>query len=189
MSDDKPVSMKKGFAVIFAISSIFGIITALSNSSSPSYMVNPDSEPRTDMLEKTTFSGIPRKKIPVVKFAISSLLEACPNISKYAVHGENIHVYYYPNGWEATPAHLDVELDLERESLEAMPQGLRDPQWGGHVELGVSGGKNPGAIMEMPLPLWLCNMPVDPDILSSRERHWEQEKRFLPLPSISPNSF
>ncbi|MFT8664016.1 MAG: hypothetical protein ABF772_03175 [Acetobacter orientalis] len=124
-----------------------------------------------------------------VKLALSELLSACNNIPKYASHGENIHIYYYPEGWEATPAHIDVELNLDRKSLQAMPQGLRDPQWGGHVELGLSGGKEPGAIMEMSLPLWLCSLPVDPGILSSSERHWDQEKRFMPLPNIPSNSF
>ncbi|ATJ89389.1 hypothetical protein HK16_10820 [Acetobacter senegalensis] len=141
------------------------------------------------MLEKAQFHSIPNKKSASSKAAIAALLHACPNIEKYAVHGENLDVFYYENGWEGTPAHLDVELDLDPASIKALPQGLRDPQWGGHVELGLSGGKEPGAIMEMPLPLWLCGLPVDEDILSSRKRDWVQQKQFLAISQIQPNSF
>lgn len=145
--------------------------------------------PRTDMLEHASFSGVPKRNISSIRSAVASLLAACPKISQYAMHGENLRIYYYPEGWEATAAHLDVELDLERESLLSLPQGLRDPQWGGHVELGLSGGAEPGAIMEMPLPEWLCDVPVDEDILSSVKRDWSQAKILLPIPGIRPGSF
>lgn len=183
MSEKKTSNIKQVFLVTFSIAVVFAGITVLFGSSEQKH------EPRTDMVEKAVFSGVPSKKMASVKFALSEILSVCTNIPKYAAHGENIHIYYYPEGWEATPAHIDVELNLDRESLQAMPQGLRDPQWGGHVELGLSGGKEPGAIMEMPLPLWLCGLPVDPAILSSSERHWDQEKRFMPLPNIPSNSF
>lgn len=147
------------------------------------------SPPRTDLLENTQFHNIPENKKDVARSAIASLLKICPNIEKYSTHGENLKVYYYENGWERTAAHLDVELDLDPVSLKALPQGLRDPQWGGHMELGLSGGKEPGAIMEMPLPLWLCGLPVDDNILSSVKRDWVQQKQFLAIPEITANSF
>lgn len=145
--------------------------------------------PRTNLLETAVLSQVPKSKEAAVKAALSAVLKKCNNISIYAQHGERLKAFYYPHGWERTPAHIDLEIDFTRESLKAMPQGLRDPQWGGHAEMGLSAGANPGLIMETPLPEWLCGYPVDEDILFSAARDWDMKKVFVPLPAVPPNSF
>lgn len=186
MLDKKPKYGKTAFiSIVLCSGLLLGVLLFIAQDNPQ----QPDTAPRQDMLEKSQFRGIPPQKLDGAKRAIAALLQACPNIPKYAAHGENLTVDYYPDGWEKTSAHLDVELDLDPDSLKALPQGLRDPQWGGHMEMGLSGGAKPGAIMEMPLPLWLCGQPVEEDILSGRKRDWSQGKQFLPLNEIARNSF
>lgn len=189
MTEKKPARGRELFLGVVIIAFTMAIFVHVFGGNDTSYAPTPDDKPRQDMLETAEFHGIPNKKQDTARKAVDELLNACPNISKYAVHGENLKVYYYPEGWEQTPAHLDVELDLTPESLKSLPQGLRDPQWGGHVEIGLSGGQKPGAIMETPLPMWLCDLPVDEDILSSAKRNWVQTKQFVSLPGIAQNSF
>ncbi|BCK74976.1 hypothetical protein AA0242T_2095 [Acetobacter aceti NRIC 0242] len=170
---------------VFAGFLVYGYMT----SGNPSKQEQPSGPPRTDLIDTAKFSGIPPRKLSIIKKSLSSFLDSCPNIAKYSQHGETLGVYYYPEGWEQTPAHVDVEINLTDESLQAMPQGLRDPQWGGHAEFGLSGGAEPGIIMETPIPEWLCDYPVDYVILSSQERHWDMVKVLMRIPSIQPNAF
>ncbi|MBR0559534.1 hypothetical protein [Neokomagataea anthophila] len=139
------------------------------------------------------YSGVPKNKLPAVQAAIKAFLEACPRLEKTTQNGEKLAIYWYGEppplkGWEATGAHLDVEMEITSESLKRLPHGLRDPQWGGHVELGLTSFPNPGAFMRTPLPEWLCGLEIPYAVLSSAQRDWPDQMIFVPI-SIQKHSF
>ncbi|MBM9400339.1 hypothetical protein JUN65_01865 [Gluconacetobacter azotocaptans] len=180
--------MKRFLKIIGTISlismgclTIAGVIGAMTGSRTPP-------QAGADLLATAQFNGVPASRRAAAKEGVRALLAACPRIAQTAENGERLSIYWYPEGWEATSAHLDIELDLTDASLASLPRGLRDPQWGGHVEMGLSSGPAPGAIMEMPLPEWLCDLPVPDDVVSSRVRDWQPIKVIKPL-TIAPRSF
>lgn len=172
--------MKKAF-IIYAIFMALALTLAI-------FLSSLDEGPKhssRDLLATAEIHGVPPKLMPSVRKAIAALLSTCPKISEAAQDGENFEVWWYAppgNGWEATGAHLEVEINLTENSLKNLPVGLRDPQWGGHVEMGLTSYPETGAIMEMPLPEWLCDLPVNAGILHSSQRDWTQEKVIKPLP-------
>jgi hypothetical protein len=174
----------------FLAAGIVGVAIHDGKPPSPDPSQASDASPiSTDLFSTAQFSGVPASRLAAAREGLQALLSACPRIARSAENGEKLSIYWYPEGWEATPAHLDVEMNLTEVSLADLPRGLRDPQWGGHVEIGLSAGRTAGAIMEMPLPEWLCGVPVDDDILSSAKRDWAQEKLLVPIPRIRPGSF
>lgn len=145
-----------------------------------------------DLSKSAEYIDIPQKYLSAAKSGVASLLRACPRIGRAAQYGEHLVIHWYGQadmkGWEATGAHLDVEIWLSPESLKNLPVGLSDPQWGGHAEMGLTSYPEPGAIMETPLPEWLCNFDVPQSVLDFSERHWDQVKVRKPLP-IKIHSF
>lgn len=111
-----------------------------------------------DLMEHLRFLDVPDNKKDPMKKAVASLLHKCPRIVQYATHGEVPSVSYYPRGWEGTPAHIEFDIDFTEESQSPFPQGMKDPQWSGHVGLGISGDNHPGIYMHSPLEMWICGV-------------------------------
>lgn len=142
-----------------------------------------------DLMGHLQFLDVPDSKKDIARQAAASVLRACPRIAQYATHGETPSVSYYPEGWEGTSAHIEFDIDLAKDSQVSFPQGMKDPQWSGHVGLGVSGDGHPGIYMHSPLEMWICGIRLSHGLLQGYVRKWPDRVHFLPVKDIPHHSF
>lgn len=139
-----------------------------------------------------SYSGPPEHRTAAEQ-SLNALFAACPDLREAMGRATQIALSWWgaPIGntfqaWFGWHHMVIVEADLPDEVMQAEPAFFRDPQWGNHIMIRLGGGLHPGADLDWPTELALCDMDdeLGPAFIAGFTRTWHQRNILKPIPAL-----